>query len=52
MDRFQEMHIFTAVAQEQGFSAAARRLGLSAASATRAMAALDLRITTPPIVSP
>ena len=30
MDRFQEMQIFATVAQEQGFSAAARRLGLSA----------------------
>jgi DNA-binding transcriptional LysR family regulator len=46
MDRFQEMHIFTTVAQEQGFSAAARRLGLSAASVTRAVAALELRIGT------
>ena len=36
MDRFQEMQVFAAVAQEQGFSAAARRLGLSAASVTRA----------------
>jgi len=32
MDRFQEMQVFAIVAQEQGFSAAARRLGLSAAS--------------------
>ncbi|SMQ28104.1 transcriptional regulator, LysR family [Pseudomonas helmanticensis] len=46
MDRFQEMHIFTTVAQEQGFSAAARRLGRSAASVTRAVAALELRIGT------
>ncbi|WP_064116537.1 LysR family transcriptional regulator [Pseudomonas fluorescens] len=46
MDRFQEMHIFTTVAQEQGFSSAARRLGLSAASVTRAVAALELRIGT------
>ncbi|WP_339453132.1 LysR family transcriptional regulator [Pseudomonas sp. EA_5y_Pfl2_R50] len=46
MDRFQEMHIFVTVAQEQGFSAAARRLGLSAASVTRAVAAVELRIGT------
>ncbi|KAB0497876.1 LysR family transcriptional regulator [Pseudomonas vancouverensis] len=46
MDRFQEMQIFVAVAQEQGFSAAARRLGLSAASVTRAVASLENRIGT------
>ena len=47
MDRFQEMQVFAAVAQDQGFSAAARRLGLSAASVTRAVAALEKRIGTP-----
>lgn len=46
MDRFQEMQVFAVVAQEQGFSAAARRLGLSAASVTRAVAALEKRIGT------
>lgn len=46
MDRLQEMQVFTTVAQEQGFSAAARRLGLSAASVTRAVAALEVRIGT------
>ncbi|MGZ9665555.1 LysR family transcriptional regulator [Pseudomonas sp. GNP014] len=46
MDRFQEMHTFATVAQEQGFSAAARRLGVSAASITRAVAALEQRIGT------
>ena len=46
MDRFQEMQVFVAVAQDQGFSAAARRLGLSAASVTRAVAALEKRIGT------
>ncbi len=46
MDRFQEMQIFATVAQAQGFSAAARRLGLSAASVTRAVAALEQRIGT------
>ncbi|RON51005.1 LysR family transcriptional regulator [Pseudomonas frederiksbergensis] len=47
MDRFQEMQVFAAVAQDQGFSAAARRLGMSAASVTRAVAALEQRIGTP-----
>ncbi len=46
MDRFQEMQVFVAVAKEQGFSAAARGLGLSAASVTRAVAALEKRIGT------
>ncbi|WPN47224.1 MULTISPECIES: LysR family transcriptional regulator [unclassified Pseudomonas] len=46
MDRFQEMQIFATVAQMQGFSAAARHLGLSAASVTRAVAALEKRIGT------
>lgn len=46
MDRFQEMQVFAAVAQEQGFSSAARRLGMSAASVTRAVAALEKRIGT------
>lgn len=46
MDRFQEMQVFAAVAQDQGFSAAARRLGMSAASVTRAVAALEQRIGT------
>ncbi|ANJ59169.1 LysR family transcriptional regulator [Pseudomonas silesiensis] len=46
MDRFQEMQVFAAVAQDQGFSVAARRLGMSAASVTRAVAALEKRIGT------
>ncbi|PAU58133.1 LysR family transcriptional regulator [Pseudomonas sp. PICF141] len=46
MDRFQEMQVFATVAQEQGFSTAARRLGMSAASVTRAVAALEKRIGT------
>ncbi|NUT79419.1 MULTISPECIES: LysR family transcriptional regulator [Pseudomonas] len=50
MDRFQEMQVFLAVAQASGFSAAARRLGLSAASVTRAVAALEQRIGTPLLV--
>ncbi|WP_434579271.1 LysR family transcriptional regulator [Pseudomonas sp. Z5-35] len=50
MDRFQEMQVFVAVAQDSGFSSAARRLGLSAASVTRAVAALEQRIGTPLLV--
>ena len=46
MDRFQEMQVFVAVAQDQSFSAAARRLGLSAASVTRAVASLEKRMGT------
>nr|WP_232374532.1 LysR family transcriptional regulator [Pseudomonas chlororaphis] len=41
------MQVFISVAQEQGFAAAARRLGLSAPSVTRAVAALEQRIGTP-----
>ncbi len=44
MDRFQEMTVFQAVADEGGFAAAARRLNMSAASVTRAVAALEARI--------
>jgi len=46
MDRFQEMQVFLAVAEEQGFAAAARRLNMSAPSVTRAVAALEERIGT------
>ncbi len=46
MDRFKEMQIFVTVSQAQGFSAAARRLGMSAASVSRAVAALEARIGT------
>ena len=41
MDRFQEMQVFLAVAEEQGFAAAARRLNMSPPSVTRAVAALE-----------
>lgn len=44
MDRFQEMAIFLAVADEEGFAAAARRLNMSAPTVTRAVAALEERI--------
>ncbi len=46
MDRFQEMEVFLAVAEEQGFAAAARRLNMSPPSVTRAVAALEERIGT------
>ncbi|MGV8917219.1 MAG: LysR family transcriptional regulator [Pseudomonas sp.] len=46
MDRFQEMQVFLAVADEEGFAAAARRLNLSPPSVTRAIAALEERIGT------
>lgn len=44
MDRFQQMSIFVAVAEEGGFASGARRVGLSAAAATRAVAALEQRL--------
>ena len=43
MDRFKEMQIFQAVAEEQNFASAARKLGMSAPSVTRAVAALEQR---------
>ena len=46
MDRFQEMQVFLAVVEEQGFAAAARRLNMSPPSVTRAVAALEERIGT------
>ncbi|WP_448653608.1 LysR family transcriptional regulator [Pseudomonas fluorescens] len=44
MDRFQEMQTFLTVVEEGGFSAAARRLEISPASVTRAVASLEKRI--------
>jgi len=41
MDRLHLMTVFVAVAEEQGFAAAARRLGFSAPAVTRAVAALE-----------
>ncbi|NWA85878.1 LysR family transcriptional regulator [Pseudomonas sp. D2002] len=46
MDRFHEMQVFLAVAEEQGFAAAARRLKTSPPSVTRAIAAMEQRIGT------
>jgi len=45
-DRFQEMQVFLAVAEEQGFAAGARRLNMSPPSVTRAVAAPEERIGT------
>lgn len=44
MDRFQSMNVFIAVAEEQGFAAAARRLQMSPPAVTRAVAALEERL--------
>jgi DNA-binding transcriptional LysR family regulator len=41
MDRFHLMSVFVAVAEQQGFAAAARRLQLSPPAVTRAVAALE-----------
>lgn len=46
MDRFQEMQVFLAVADEQSFAAGARRLQMSPPTVTRAVAALEERIGT------
>ena len=46
MDRFQEMQIFMAVAEAEGFAAAARRLNISPPSVTRAIAGMEERIGT------
>lgn len=46
MDRFHEMQVFLAVAEEEGFAAAARRLSTSPPSVTRAIAAMEARIGT------
>ncbi len=41
MDRFHQMQVYVAVAEEQGFAAAARRLQLSPPAVTRAVAGLE-----------
>ena len=46
MDRFQEMAVFLATAEEQSFAAAARRLNMSPPTVTRAVAGLEQRIGT------
>lgn len=47
MDRLDTMRVFVAVADAAGFAAAARKLGVSAPAATRAVAALEQRLGTP-----
>lgn len=44
MDRLDSLRVFVAVAEDSGFAAAARRLGLSPPAVTRAVAALEARI--------
>lgn len=44
MDRFLELRVFVAVAEEEGFSAAARRLQMSPPSVTRVVAGLEARL--------
>lgn len=46
MNRFHEMSVFLAVAEAQGFAAAARRLAMSAPTVTRSVAALERRLGT------
>lgn len=44
MDRLHAMEVFVAVAEEEGFNAAARRLRMSAPSVTRAVASLEAHL--------
>lgn len=44
MDRFHLMSVFIAVAEEQSFSGAARRLNISAPAVTRAISALEVHL--------
>lgn len=44
MDRFHQMAVFAAVAEEESFAAGARRLGMSPPAVTRAIAALERRL--------
>lgn len=44
MDRHQQMTVFAAVAREQGLAAASRRLGVSQATISRSLAALETRL--------
>ncbi|MEW6996146.1 LysR family transcriptional regulator [Colwelliaceae bacterium BS250] len=45
LDQIQLMKVFVAVAEEQGFAAASRRLNMSPPSVTRAIAMLEERLT-------
>lgn len=44
MDRFLAMNVFVAVAEAQGFAAAARRLGMSPPAVTRSVSALEQQL--------
>ena len=44
MDRFIELNVFVAVAEEQSFAGAARRLQMSPPPVTRAVNALEQRL--------
>ena len=44
MDRFHQLQVYVAVAEEEGFAAAARRLQISPPAVTRAVAALEERL--------
>ncbi|SER23959.1 DNA-binding transcriptional regulator, LysR family [Pseudomonas sp. NFACC02] len=46
MDRHQQMTVFDAVVTEQGLAAASRRLGVSEATVSRSLAALEKRLGT------
>jgi len=46
VDRLESMRVFVAVAEDQGFAPAARRLAMSPPAVTRAVAALEERIGT------
>ncbi|HZN26752.1 MAG TPA: LysR family transcriptional regulator [Burkholderiales bacterium] len=46
MDRLQEMSVFVAVADEQSFAAAARKLRMSPPAVTRSVSALETRLAT------
>ncbi|WP_104984893.1 LysR family transcriptional regulator [Sorangium cellulosum] len=46
MDRLETMRVFVAVAEEEGFAPAARRLAMSPPAVTRAVSALEERIGT------
>jgi DNA-binding transcriptional LysR family regulator len=45
VDRFLAMQVFVAVGEEQGFAAAARRLGMSPPAVTRAISALEQELS-------
>jgi DNA-binding transcriptional LysR family regulator len=46
VDRFDQLRVFAAVAEESGFAPAARRLGLSPPAVTRAVSGLERRLGT------